>query len=90
MIYLNINLRNPWSSVFKNIWHRAGETIFKHKYWEIQVIKSDNWFRFEFGFTIHQDHAGVNIELGLLSYEVHFTLYDNRHWNYEKNTWEVY
>lgn len=90
MIYLNINLRNPWGANFESLWHKAGDTFVKNKSWEVQVIKCDNWFRIEFGFTIQQDHAGVNLELGLFGYEVHFTLYDNRHWNYEKNEWEVY
>jgi hypothetical protein len=89
MIYFNINIRNPlWPERFQNIWNTAGSTPIKNKYWEVQVIKNDNLFRIEFGWTIQQDHAGVNLELGLLGYEIHFTLYDNRHWNYEKGQWE--
>lgn len=91
MIYLNLNIRNPrWSERFQSIkcWH--GSTPFKHKYWEVQILKNDNLLRFEFGFTIREDHAGANLELGLLGYEIHFTLYDNRHWNYEEGRWEIY
>jgi len=91
MIYFNFNIRNPyWADRFKNIWWKVGETPFKNKFWEIQVIKNDNLFRLEFGFTTRQDHAGVNLELGLLGYEIHFTFYDNRHWNYEENRWMIY
>lgn len=91
MIYLNFNLRYPrWTERFATIrtWH--GPTPFPNKYWEIQIIKNENLIRLEFEFTIKQDHAGANLELGLFGYEVHFTFYDNRHWDYEKNCWENY
>jgi len=91
MIYLNINIRNPkWWDRFKNIKCWTGETPIKHKYWEVEVIKNDNLLRFEFEVTTMQDHAGVNLELGLLGYEIHFTLYDNRHWNSEEGRWMFY
>ena len=91
MIYFNINIRNPlWWDRFRNIkwWH--GSTPFKNKYWEVQALKTDNLLRFEFGFTTRQDHAGVNLELGLLGYEMHFTFYDNRHWDEDNNCWQSY
>jgi len=88
MIYFNVNVRNPyWWERFKNIKCWAGNTPLKHKYWEIQVIENDNLFRVEFEFTVRQDHAGTNLELGLLGYEIHFTFYDNRHWNVEEGCW---
>jgi hypothetical protein len=90
MIYLNLNLRNPWGKDFKSLYVAAGDTPFKHKFWEIQVIENDNWLRFEFEFTIRQDHAGLNLELGLFGYEIHVTLYDNRHWNWEEGRWMIY
>lgn len=92
MIYLNLNLRNPWAgdNSFKNIktWH--GSIPIPNKYWEVQILHNDNWLRFEFEFTIRQDHSGANLELGLFGYEIHFTIYDNRHWDYENNCWEKY
>jgi hypothetical protein len=91
VIYLNFNLRNPFSrSYYANIkcWH--GETFIKNKFWEVQVIKCDNWLRIEFELSVRQDHAGMNLELGLFHYEIHFTIYDNRHWDYINNTWETY
>lgn len=90
MIYFNFNLRNPWwSERFQNIKCWQGSTPIKNKYWEVQIIKNDNLFRFEFSFTIREDHAGPNLELGLLGYEIHFTIYDNRHWDYEQGRWVV-
>lgn len=91
MIYFNFNIRHPgWWERFNNIKCWAGETFVKYKYWEIQVIKNDNLLRVEFEWTIKQDHAGVNLELGLFGYEIHATIYDNRHWNTEENRWMIY
>lgn len=91
MIYFNLNIRNPkWWDRFKNIKVWMGETPIKNKYWEVQVIKNDNLFRLEFEVTTQQDHAGCNLELGLLGYEIHFTIYDNRHWNHEESRWMIY
>lgn len=91
MIYLNLNIRHPnWWNRFENIKCWVGETPFKHKYWECQILKADNLLRFEFGFTIREDHAGLNLELGLFGYEIHFTFYDNRHWNHKEGRWENY
>jgi hypothetical protein len=91
MIYFNINIRKPsWWNRFKSIKCWFFETPFKHKYVEVEIIKNDNLFRIEFEITTKQDHAGCNLELGLLGYEIHFTFYDNRHWNNEEGRWMVY
>lgn len=90
MIYFNVNLRNPWGSDFKSLKVWAGKTPVPNKFWEVQIIKNDNWLRIEFEFTVRQDHAGVNLELGLFGYEAHFTIYDNRHWNDDEGRWEIY
>lgn len=91
MIYFNINIRNPlWVERFKNIKFWAGKTPLKNKFWEIQILKNDNLFRLEFGFTVQQDHAGINLELGLAGYEIHFTIYDCRHWDYQERRWIDY
>lgn len=91
MIYFNFNIRRPgWWNRFANIKNWHGSTPVKHKYWEVQIIKNDNLFRVEFGWTVKEDHAGVNLELGLLGYEIHATVYDSRHWNAEENRWMIY
>jgi hypothetical protein len=89
MIYININIRNPWSSRFENVINRSG-AITKNKSWEIELLKTDNMFRLEFQFTIMQDHAGLGLELGLLGWELHIGIHDNRHWNYTDKCWEIY
>lgn len=91
MLYLNLNIRNPWWwRRFENIKNWHGEPTKNHKCWEIQVIKNDNLLRFEFEYTIRQDHAGLNLELGLFGYEVHLAWYDTRHWHTEKERWVNY
>ncbi len=91
MIYFNINLRKPsWWDRFENIksWH--GPAVLKNKYWEVQVCKTPDLLRIEVEFTIKQDHAGLNVELGLLGYQISLTVYDCRHWDDETNTYKVY
>lgn len=91
MIYFNFNIRNPWwPDRFANLLCRSGNTPWKHKHWEVEVIKNDNLLRVEAEYTIRQDHSGINLELGLLGYELHLKLYDSRHWDYEKGKWYTY
>jgi hypothetical protein len=91
MIYFNINLRNPlWWNRWEGIKHWAGSTPFKNKFWEIQFMKCEELFRIEFNFTTRCDHAGVELELGLLGYKINFTFYDNRHWNSKEGRWMFY
>jgi hypothetical protein len=91
MIYFNFNVRNPrWWDRFKNIKWWSGETPIEHKFWEVQILKGPELFRIEFEVTTQQDHAGMNLELGLLGYHIGFTVYDNRHWNHEEHRWMIY
>lgn len=91
MIYFNFNIRWPrWADRFENVKVWFGTTPIKNKCWEIQIIKHSNLFRLEFEYTVKQDHAGINLELALAGYEIHFSIYDTRHWDYEKNDWQIY
>jgi hypothetical protein len=87
MINLNFTIRNPWSNRFDNIrcWH--GSTPFANKYWEIQLYKSTDVIDFSFHLTHRQSHAGLRLELGLFGYNADFNFYDNRHWDYETQSW---
>ena len=86
MIYLNFNICNPWSKQFENVWNRA-KPITKNKTLEIEVLKTNNWLRFEFQYTVMQDHAGIRLELGLLGWEFHTGVHDNRHWDHRNKCW---
>lgn len=90
MISLNFNIRNPWSNTFKNLWCRSYSTLFKNKFIELEVTRDFTLVSFMFNWTIRQSHAGLDLELGLLGFCVHFDFYDIRHWNHETANWEVY
>lgn len=88
MIYFNINIRNPkWWDRFEPIksWH--GKTPWQNKFWEVEFFKNSELFRIEFEFTVMQDHAGVNLELGLFGYQLTMGIHDSRHWDIEKDCW---
>lgn len=88
MIYFNINIRNPkWWNRFENLWCKSGSTPFKNKYWEVQFMKNSELFRIEFSWTVQEDHAGVGLELGLFGYQFNMKFYDNRHWDYNTESW---
>ena len=89
MIYFNINIRNPWWwDRWNNIKCWSGPTFLKNKYWEVQLMKCEELFRIEFNWTIRQDHAGIELELGLLGYKISCNIYDCRHWDHVKGTWQ--
>ena len=90
MISFNFNLRNPWSNTFKNLWCCSYSTPFKNKFIELEITKDFTLVSFMFNWTIRQSHAGLDLELGLLGYNIHFNFYDSRHWDVENKCWEKY
>lgn len=61
-----------------------------YKYIELEVYKDSSLISFMFNWTTRQSHAGVDLEVGLFGYCVHFNLYDIRHWNSEEGRWMRY
>jgi hypothetical protein len=90
MISFNFNLHNPWSNEFENLGCKSYATPFKHKFIELEVYKVSTLLSFTFNWTVRCDHAGLDIELGVFGYCVHFNFYDNRHWNREEGRWMQY
>lgn len=88
MININFNIRNPWSSRWKNYRCFHGLLPIPHKFWELQFYRSSDIIDLTFQINIRQSHGGVRLGLGLLTCNVEFQIYDNRHWDYENNTWE--
>lgn len=37
-----------------------------------------------------EDHAGPRLHVELFGFMIGFKIYNVNHWDYEKNTWEVY
>jgi len=87
MITLNFNIRNPWGNDFKNVKCWSGKLPIKHKYWEFEILKTTDILTVHFDLTHRQNHAGLNIELTVFGYGIHFMIYDNRHWDWAKKVW---
>lgn len=63
----------------------------KHKSFCAQVdYTREELFTFIMRWTRRTDHAGFLFEFGILGIYVEFEIYDHRHWDYEKNCWEIY
>jgi len=89
MINLNLSIENPWSDRWNTIWFKNG-LLPNHKAWEFNAYRTHYLVDFEFRLTRKGDHAGLQTMFGLVGYAVEFGLYDTRHWNYQKNDWEIY
>lgn len=87
MFSLNFNVRNPWSNTFNNLWSRAYSTPFKNKFIELEFTQDFTLISFMFNWTVRQSHAGLDLELGLFGYCVHFQFYDIRHWDNKTKGW---
>lgn len=88
MIHISVGLSNPWGIPFANLWNRSG-ALTKNKSWEVELLKGRQIIGFEFSYTMRQSHAGLSLELALLGHSISFQIYDNRHWSYTNNKWEV-
>lgn len=89
MINVRFNIRNPWSKRFENVKCWAWK-VSKHKAIELEILKSTDVVEFNIVITHRQSHAGLDIEIGLLGYNVHFMFYDGRHWDHTLDRWEIY
>jgi hypothetical protein len=90
MINLALTIRNPFSQQFTNLWSRACNTPLKNKCIELEVYKDSTIVTSSIVWTVCQSHAGLDLELGLFGYCVHFNFYDKRHWNYEEKRYYIY
>lgn len=90
MIYFKTSISNPWSNRFANIFCKAGGTPFKNKFWEVELLKTNQLIGFEFSLTTRCDHAGVFLEVGLLGFSLSINFYDNRHWNDNAGRYNIY
>ena len=89
MINLNFTLSNPWSRTFRIVSGKSGSFILS-KAWEVNIYRTANILNIVCTVNSRRDHAGIRLEVGLLGYEIELHLYDVRHWDYQKDTWEIY
>lgn len=84
LVNLRFQLSNPFDwDYFKNLGSISGR-LSKNKYWELEhTFYGNSIVDCDVSLTTREDHAGFEIELGLLGYGVHFHIYDNRHWTGE-------
>jgi len=76
----------------KHLFHRFGRSRWPNKSWEIEAFRGrlGNLLSFGLNFSTKGDHAGLHVEFCVLGFEVQASFNDNRHWDYENNTWEKY
>lgn len=91
MIDFNFAINNPWSKEeFKNLCCKEAK-FFDYKAYSFQITYYPrDLLNFSFCLTHRCDHAGLNIEFGLLGYSIRGGWYDTRHWDYENHCWQVY
>ena len=90
MINFRFSLESPWWDRFANIKAWSGKTPWKNKFWEVQVMKSDDIVAFDLRISAMTDHAGIDLWLGLLGFSVNLQFYDSRHWDHDSGAWKVY
>ncbi len=91
LLHTRLGLTNPWSKDrFKNLGCVSGK-ISKNLAWELEHTFYDGTI-LDFDFTIsrREDHAGLEIVLGILTYGIHFKIYDTRHWDYGRGCYINY
>lgn len=92
MIKTNITIRNPFAKDEKCLlaWDKT-LALTKHKTFEVEVCSASMYNLFEFSLDLSwrgRDHAGPELHVELVGFEATIKIYDNRHWNYIKGTWE--
>ena len=95
MIQFSFNLRNPlFTNCNTNITNYIVKNwrITKNKNFEFQLCKAGSVYNL-FGIELdtrfkRRHHAGFNFDLDLCGYVLILNLIDNRHWDFEHDTWD--
>ena len=63
-----------------------------HKCLEVgfQRMRKSEGIDFLWRFTTRGDHAGLKFNFEMFGLLFEFNIYDNRHWDYDKDTWCAY
>ena len=67
-------------------------SVSKNKTLEAQIFidkQMSKWFHFSMSWSRKGDHAGLNLEFGILGVFFYWSICDNRHWNWDANRWYV-
>lgn len=92
MIYFKFIIKRKYDDFidFKNYYVYSLE-LTKHKFFEFQIMYYyDSYFSLELEIIFSgRDHAGPRLTISFLGYILDFSIFDNRHWNKEKNEWKT-
>lgn len=90
-MFLLFEINNPWKtkSDFSNI-YCFNKQIADTKSFEFEVFKNSTCLiEVQLDFRLKgRDHAGISATIILFGFGFGARIYDHRHWDYEKNTWE--
>jgi len=91
MIYFNIEASVPFmQDKFETIWYKGKVFNKKNKSLEMQVDRTNGLFGLSFRWAAKCDHAGLTLELSLLTFHFYGTYSDTRHWNDDEDRWYEY
>jgi len=93
-MFLLFNTANPFKSFAKKFWKYTwywDKKLTTNKWFEVQTfVDSDHLFGLELDLRLTgRDHAGPSFEFVVLCLGLNLKVYDQRHWDYETNDWEV-
>ena len=74
----------------EKIFFNPVKKISKNKTLELQsgIWKYWSYFDFRISADRHTDHAGFYFDIQIFGLYFIFQIYDNRHWNFEKDEWQ--
>ena len=84
-----------WMSPKDECWadkHWYGQFKNSHKGWEVQTARWEPSTLVSFDLDLRwrgRDHAGPQFALNVLGFWIEANITDERHWDYEKNTWKA-
>jgi hypothetical protein len=92
MIALHLSIKNIFAKDLKETFSFSKNWKFsKHKVFEFQICRLANyeWFSIHLDLSWRgQSHAGPSFEMEFFGCQLISKIYDIRHWDYEKGTWE--
>lgn len=69
-------------------------SLSKNKTFEYQIDglgHTHSYFELSFKWNCKSDHSGPDFIFGIYKlFWININIHDNRHWNYDKDAWEIY
>ena len=88
MINLDFTIDNPFSNRFKPVASKS-KMLTEHKAVEANIYCTANIIKLSLVYSTAQDHAGLQLEVGLFGYNFELHFYDTRHWDNKNKCWET-